>query len=83
MTTIRGPQPMPVADAICSPGRVMLYPPFNENDPWLRTTNLQNCPQWAWSTEFRDATLINSKRVNFGVAPPQNEVMPRQGHRHS
>lgn len=72
-------QPMPVADAICAPGRVMLYPPYDKNDPMLSTTNLQNCSQWAWSTKFRDEMLVKCKRVNFGAAPSQNDVMPVKG----
>ena len=58
----RGLQPLPVADAVCSPGRRLIYPELND--------------ELHWATEVNDAVLSRSTRVNFGVALHQQDIMP-------
>jgi hypothetical protein len=55
-------QPMPVADAICSPGVRAYYP--------------ERIDELHWAAHIRDAMLARSTRVNFGAAPHQQDILP-------
>jgi hypothetical protein len=59
----RGLQPLPVADAICSPGRQVIFPEQIDAETY-------------WGSDLNDALLSHCKRVNFGVAPHQQDIMP-------
>ncbi|MGZ4524847.1 MAG: hypothetical protein ACXVX7_00020 [Mycobacterium sp.] len=56
-------QSLPVADAICSPGRQVIFPERVDDGPY-------------WGSDLNDAVLSQCTRVNFGVAPPQQDIMP-------
>ena len=55
-------QPLPVADAICSPGRRVIFPERPDAD--------------YWSSDLNEALLSHCTRVNYGVAPHQADIMP-------
>ena len=55
-------QPLPVADAICSPGRRVIFPEWPDTE--------------YWGTDLNDALLSHCTRVNFGMAPHQQDIMP-------
>ena len=56
-------QSLPVADAICSPGRQVIFPERVDDELY-------------WGSDLNDALLSRCTRVNFGVAPPQQDIMP-------
>jgi hypothetical protein len=57
-----GLQPMPVADAICSPGVRAYYP--------------ERIDELHWAAYIKDTMLTRSTRVNFGAAPHQQDILP-------
>lgn len=56
-------QSLPVADAICSPGRPVIFSEQGDHQPY-------------WGADLNDALLSRCTRVNFGVAPHQQDIMP-------
>jgi hypothetical protein len=54
-------QLLPVADAICSPGRPVLFPEQGDHQPY-------------WGADLNEALLSCCTRVNFGVAPHQSDI---------
>lgn len=71
MTSIHGPQPMPVADAIRAPGRVMLFPKYNPKDidgPLVLPGEHMMASRKFWDTE-----LSTYKRVRVEHCPPYEE----------
>jgi hypothetical protein len=51
-----------VADAICSPGRRVIFPEWPDAD--------------YWSSDLNEALLSHCTRVNYGAAPHQQDIMP-------
>ncbi|MCX5044659.1 hypothetical protein OG921_15940 [Aldersonia sp. NBC_00410] len=56
-------QALPVADAICSPGRQVIFPERGDHE-------------LLWGSDLKEALLSQCTRVNFGVAPPHQDIMP-------